>query len=134
MNNSLSLYQRSKDFLWTDRHIAKQMLKLHLDATNDAASRNDKTIDSTVEWIDSVIPEKSSIIDLGCGPGLYSERLSQKNMRSRGLIYRKDRYSMQESRQRRKTCKFGITVKAIYKNCLRGISMRQCAFIAISGR
>lgn len=85
MNNSLSLYQRSKDFLWTDRHIAKQMLKLHLDATNDAASRNDKTIDSTVEWIDSVIPEKSSIIDLGCGPGLYCERLSQKKHAVSGI-------------------------------------------------
>lgn len=79
MNNSLSLYQRSSDFLWTDKHISGQMLKLHLDTTNDAASRNENTIIATVDWIDSVIPGKSSIIDLGCGPGLYSERLSQKD-------------------------------------------------------
>ena len=52
------------------------MLKLHLDTTNDAASRNEKTINSTINWINGTIPEKSLILDLGCGPGLYSEKLA----------------------------------------------------------
>ncbi len=85
MENALSLYQRSKNFLWTDKHIARQMLTFHLDTTNDAASRNEKTIDATVDWIDGVISKNSSILDLGCGPGLYSERLSQKNHTVTGI-------------------------------------------------
>lgn len=85
MTNSLSLYRRGKDFLWTDKHISGEMLKLHLDTTNDAASRNGRTIDATVDWIDGVIPRGSSILDLGCGPGLYCERLSRKGHAVTGI-------------------------------------------------
>lgn len=85
MTNGITLYQRSKNFLWTDKHISGQMLQLHLDTTNDAASRNARTIDATVEWIDGVIPRGASILDLGCGPGLYCERLSIKDHAVTGI-------------------------------------------------
>jgi SAM-dependent methyltransferase len=85
LEKSLSLYQRSKDFLWTDKYISKQMLKFHLDLTNDAASRNEKTIVSTVNWINDIIPKKSSVIDLGCGPGLYTEKLSRMHHTVTGI-------------------------------------------------
>ncbi len=77
MTPTFDLYQRSADFLWTDRHIARQMLAFHLDPANDAASRNERTIDDTVGWIHESIPAGSSVLDLGCGPGLYAERLAR---------------------------------------------------------
>lgn len=85
MTDCLSLYQRSKDFLWTDKRISEQMLALHLDTTNDAASRNERTIAATVDWIHGVIPDTASILDLGCGPGLYSERLSLRGHAVTGI-------------------------------------------------
>lgn len=76
MENKLSLYARSKDFLWTDEHIAKNMLQAHLDSNHDAASRNSESITKTVQWIHQEIGSVSDLIDLGCGPGLYAEQLS----------------------------------------------------------
>lgn len=84
-NNKLGLYTRSKNFLWTDSHIANNMLMGHLDVNNDAASRNTRTIKNTVQWINNEINETSSIIDFGCGPGLYTERLALLGHKVTGL-------------------------------------------------
>ena len=64
MNSELRLYSRSKDNLWTDKWISKNMLAAHLDFINDAASRNIKVIQKTISWICSVIKESSSIVQL----------------------------------------------------------------------
>ena len=66
--------------LWTDPHTAEQMLAYHLNQSIDAASRNPAFIDRSVEWIMShfnVTPE-SKVIDFGCGPGLYAQRLARR--------------------------------------------------------
>lgn len=76
MKNTLDLFTRGKDFLWTDEHIAKKMLALHLDGTHDAASRNIETIDKTLQWIHRNIKPHSTISDYGCGPGIYAEKLT----------------------------------------------------------
>ena len=39
--------------LWTDPHIARQMLAFHLNPDIDAASRSHATIDSFVAWLDA---------------------------------------------------------------------------------
>lgn len=62
--------------MWTDIHIANNMLLAHLDDHNDAASRNVHSIQKTVQWIHQEINAGSAIIDFGCGPGLYSEKLA----------------------------------------------------------
>ncbi len=65
--------------LWTRPYLAKQMLKFHLNQETDLASRQFKTIDQTVCWIDSQVNfSKKRICDLGCGPGLYTERFTEK--------------------------------------------------------
>lgn len=102
MNNALTLYQRSADFLWTDPHIAKQMLKLHLDPENDAASRNAKSIGAAVQWISSRVPAKGSIVDLGCGPGLYAEQLAALGFGMTGIDISKNTIRYASSSARRK--------------------------------
>ncbi|WP_305987915.1 bifunctional 2-polyprenyl-6-hydroxyphenol methylase/3-demethylubiquinol 3-O-methyltransferase UbiG [Roseibium sp. MMSF_3544] len=63
--------------LWTDPHISGKMLELHLDDTSPAASRSSAEIDRIVTWIDKQVGLKGkTVLDLGCGPGLYARRMA----------------------------------------------------------
>ncbi|SDY92671.1 Acetyltransferase (GNAT) family protein [Evansella caseinilytica] len=83
--NHLQVYQRSQHFIWTDKYISKNMLAAHLDLNSDAASRNTTTIKRTIEWIEARIPKGGKILDLGCGPGLYTSLLSKKGYSVTGI-------------------------------------------------
>lgn len=85
MTDKLSLNERSRDKLWTDAHIAERMLAAHLDLKGDAASRNIDTIRKTVEWIAAELPAARSILDLGCGPGLYCEQFRERGYEVSGV-------------------------------------------------
>jgi SAM-dependent methyltransferase len=64
------------DVLWTDPHVSEQMLRYHLDPSVDISSRRPETIDATVAWTTEAfsLGEGRSVLDLGCGPGLYTSR------------------------------------------------------------
>jgi len=63
--------------LWTRPHLARQMLHFHLDQETELASRRFETIDEIVDWIDSRLGLSGKrICDLGCGPGLYTQRFA----------------------------------------------------------
>jgi SAM-dependent methyltransferase len=74
---------------WDDPYISQQMLLVHLDPTTDAASRRPVTIDRTVEWLASALPfaPGQRLLDLGCGPGLYCTRLSQRGLAVTGTDF-----------------------------------------------
>ncbi|MCB9134412.1 MAG: class I SAM-dependent methyltransferase [Anaerolineales bacterium] len=74
---------------WDDPHISSQMLKVHLNPDVEAASRSPAVIDGTVTWLISTLKLNSgdTVLDLGCGPGLYASRLSQAGMRVTGVDY-----------------------------------------------
>lgn len=77
LSNKPNVFERGTGNIWTEEYIAKQMLKAHLDKTSDGASRNIEAIEKTVDFINKAIKKNSTILDLGCGPGLYAERLFQ---------------------------------------------------------
>lgn len=81
----LELYQRSKDNIWTDAHISKYMLAAHLDTSNDAATRNPASVDRTIDWIVAEAEGGKRAIDLGCGPGIYCEKLAARGLEVTGL-------------------------------------------------
>lgn len=65
--------------LWNDPHISSQMLAAHLDPTTDKASRKPAAIDRLVRWLDARVGLSGKrVCDLGCGPGLYAERLGAR--------------------------------------------------------
>jgi SAM-dependent methyltransferase len=73
---------------WTDPHIAPILLREHLNPDTDAASRRPEMIEATISWIESVaISGPSRILDLGCGPGLYAERLARRGHAVRGIDF-----------------------------------------------
>jgi ubiquinone/menaquinone biosynthesis C-methylase UbiE len=64
---------------WNDPQFSERMLKQHLSQANDEYSRRVELIQGHVEWLHfDVLQEKQSrVLDLGCGPGLYTERLAR---------------------------------------------------------
>lgn len=65
------------------------MLAEHLSQSHDRASRRFETIDGQVEWIHGHVLGGSTcrILDLGCGPGLYTRRLARLGYDCLGIDY-----------------------------------------------
>lgn len=74
---------------WDDPHISQQMLSFHLSQKSDAASRKQETIARTVDWLVDYLGLKigQTVLDLGCGPGLYATRLAQQGLQVTGVDY-----------------------------------------------
>ena len=79
----------SEALFWDDPHISDQMLKAHLDPNIEAASRRPETIDRSVNWMIEMLSLKAgdSVLDLGCGPGLYASRFARAGMHVTGVDY-----------------------------------------------
>jgi len=75
--------------LWTDEYTSWQMLSFHLNEDIDASSRNTAFIDRSVEWITSHfnVERGTKIADFGCGPGLYTKRLSHRQAIVTGIDF-----------------------------------------------
>lgn len=74
---------------WNEPGFSKRMLKEHLSQDHDLASRRMDIVDRHVDWIRrTFLPEKTSrILDLGCGPGLYLERLAKQGYDCTGIDF-----------------------------------------------
>lgn len=74
---------------WNDPDFSRRMLKEHLSQEHDAASRRFTVIDRHVRFIHEQVlgSVPSHILDLGCGPGLYSHRLAALGHRVRGIDF-----------------------------------------------
>ena len=77
------------DTLWTDPHIAQQMLQTHLDQDTDLASRRLSFIEASVAWLQQRfnIGPGTRLADFGCGPGLYTTRLAQLGAEVTGIDF-----------------------------------------------
>lgn len=108
------LYSESSSKFWDDEHISKGMLEAHLNPGLEAASRKHKFIDNSVEWITKVAPcEKyKEVLDLGCGPGLYTHRLAEIGYLVTGIDFSKRsiEYAKQKAKEK------NLKIEYIYKN------------------
>jgi 2-polyprenyl-3-methyl-5-hydroxy-6-metoxy-1,4-benzoquinol methylase len=75
--------------MWNDPYIATQMLEYHLDDSHDIASRRPEIIDQTVMWISDKLNLQAGmhLLDLGCGPGLYTRRFAEAGLKTTGVDY-----------------------------------------------
>jgi len=72
---------------WNDPEFSARMLEHHLTQEHDMASRRLTIIDKHCTWINKQTNPHSTILDLACGPGLYSERLTQKGHKLTGIDF-----------------------------------------------
>lgn len=115
--------QRPKPFefytaeeLWTDPYTSEQMLKYHLNEEVDVSSRNAQFIKRSVEWIISnfQIDATKTIIDFGCGPGLYTSKLAQTGAKVTGVDF--SRRSIDYAKKQANDA--GLEIEYIHKNYL----------------
>ena len=100
------LYSQSTNKFWDDEHISKGMLEAHLNPNWDAATRKPEFLDKSVSWISKIAPppQYNSLLDLGCGPGLYAERFNAAgyavtgvDFSKRSIAYAKEQASFNKS-------------------------------------
>jgi SAM-dependent methyltransferase len=73
-NMDLHPWEEGERIPWDDPAFSRRILREHLTQEHDAASRRKAKIKKQVEWIHRHIlaGNPTSILDLGCGPGLYA--------------------------------------------------------------
>ncbi len=126
------------DDLWTDEHISKQMLTYHLNDSVDVSSRNGNFIQKSVDWMIYYfqVDERKTIVDFGCGPGLYTNKLAKTGAAVTGIDF--SERSLEYASEKAK--KSDLTVDYIHCDYLKYetekqfdlISMIYCDFCALS--
>ncbi|MDO8686549.1 MAG: methyltransferase domain-containing protein [Clostridiales bacterium] len=84
-----ALFTPGERLFWNDPHISKQMLAAHLDPNTDRASYRPETIEKIVDFTVGYLKlqQGDSILDAGCGPGLYCERFANAGFCVTGIDF-----------------------------------------------
>jgi SAM-dependent methyltransferase len=97
---------------WDEPGFSRRMLREHLTQEHDHASRRQSVIDEHVRWIHAQIlgGEPARILDLGCGPGLYSTRLAKLGHDCVGFDFSPAsiEYAQQTAVQQSLSCQFNL--------------------------
>jgi len=74
---------------WHDPEFSRRMLREHLSQEHDAASRRLEAIERQIHWIHHRVlgGRLTRILDLGCGPGLYTGRFARLGHECVGIDY-----------------------------------------------
>ena len=111
-NQKPKVYEKGDSVMWTDKHISKQLLGFHLNPEIDAASRTPDSINDTVEFILKCYNKSPmNILDLGCGPGIYSEKLTEKGHHVTGVDFSENSISYARAQAIKKNLKINYVCK-----------------------
>lgn len=88
-NPNPELQSEGSKLSWDDPAFSERILAEHLSQEHDEASRRTELIDAHVEWLHSDVlkGKPSNVLDLCCGPGLYSHRLSKLGHKCTGIDF-----------------------------------------------
>ncbi len=112
INRSLPLrpWQEGEKIPWSDPAFSERMLQEHLSQAHDLASRRAARLDQQVAWIHrEVLCERPArVLDLGCGPGLYTSRLARLGHTCVGIDYSPAsiRYAREEANGEGLACEY----------------------------
>ena len=110
-----ALYEKGDSIIWTDEHISKKLLELHLNPNVDSASRSQESIDHTMEFLLSFCKKSPmTILDLGCGPGIYLEKLAELGHHCTGIDFSMNSISYAREKAKKK----GLDIRYINQNYL----------------
>jgi SAM-dependent methyltransferase len=95
---------------WNQPDFSERMLQEHLSQQHNAASRRFEIIDRQVDWIHQtlLLGRPARILDLGCGPGLYTSRLARLGHECVGIDFSPAsiNYAATLAREERLTCTY----------------------------
>ena len=95
---------------WNEPEFSERMLREHLSQDHDLASRRSAIVDAHVDWIHNRLLDgkPSKILDLGCGPGLYSGRLAKLGHRCTGIDFSPAsiRHAVEQAAHEQLTCTY----------------------------
>ena len=122
LNNLEKITKKPKLFasddgnFWQDPYISEHLLYAHLDEDTDQGSRKYENIIQAVNWLSAYmnLPENSKYLDLGCGPGLYSENFFGQGFDVTGIDFSEN--SIKYAKEQAKEC--GYPINYICKNYL----------------
>ena len=97
---------------WNDPDFSRRMLREHLTQKHDAASRRRRIIAKHVDWIHTAVLEArpARVLDLGCGPGLYTSRLARLGHVCTGIDFSPASiaYAVEQARKESLDCKYQL--------------------------
>jgi SAM-dependent methyltransferase len=97
---------------WNEPGFSRRMLKEHLSQDHDAASRRFELIDQHVHWIHQhVLAGKvTKILDLGCGPGFYTQRFAKLGHECVGIDFSPAAvaYAVKQAAQQGLSCRYDL--------------------------
>jgi SAM-dependent methyltransferase len=73
--------------IWRDPHIQRQLLAVHLDDSTAAATRTPQAVQRTMELLTAGMAPGASVLDLGCGPGRYAQKLADDGFDVTGVDF-----------------------------------------------
>lgn len=84
-----SPWTEGENIPWNDPEFSRRMLAAHLSQDHNLASRQFEIIDRQVRWIhEEVLSHDSTrILELACGPGLYTSRLAGLGHQCMGIDF-----------------------------------------------
>lgn len=81
------LFEKTTCNIWTDPYIRQQMLTEHLNPKSDGASRKSESIKKITDFIIANSKPGGRLLDLGCGPGLYTSTFADKGYTITGIDF-----------------------------------------------
>lgn len=72
---------------WNDADFSLRMLENHLSQEHDWASRKLAVIERQVDWLCSQLAPGAQVLDLGCGPGFYTQLLAKRGFCCTGVDF-----------------------------------------------
>ncbi|MBN2566199.1 MAG: class I SAM-dependent methyltransferase [Candidatus Eisenbacteria bacterium] len=106
-------WSEAENIPWSDPAFSSRMLAEHLSEHHDRASRRPAVIDRHVDWIHDVVLTRrpSRILDLCCGPGLYTSRLAERGHSCTGIDYSPAslEYAREQARERSLDCCYELS-------------------------
>jgi SAM-dependent methyltransferase len=103
-------WEEGENIPWNDPAFSERMLKEHLSQAHDAASRRFMKIDRHVARIRQTLLHgfPTRILDLGCGPGLYTSRLARAGHECTGIDFSPAsvRYAVEQAQQSGLRCTY----------------------------
>lgn len=132
-SKNLKLFQRNENSIWTDEYISKQLLKCHLDDSTDGASLNSEKRSKILDFINRNINKCSTILDLGCGPGLFDFELAKLGHKIMGIDFNIEsiNYAIQNKKTNNIEYKYENYLESLFKEKYDVILMIYCDFGAL---